>query len=314
MSKTSYLEFQNITKSYKKNIALDDLNLKINKGDIFGYIGPNGAGKTTTIKILVGLITEFQGKILIDNIPLEHAKQGLYQDLGYLPQEVGFQEWRTVEHALKTFGKLSGVNSNTLEDRINDSLKLVGLLDVKKRKIKHLSGGMIQKLRLSQAIINNPKLLVLDEPLSGLDPSSRFQVKKMIKELVKQDVTVIFSSHILSDVEDFATNIGIINKGRLLKIGTPTEFENYYDIGKIIEIKYDEGISPLPDIDLDCIQNIDIGKIKQKIHIKPNSDLDLSISEILKFIIAKKLKVRSFNVLRPSLEEVYLKLVEEDDK
>ncbi len=314
MSKTSYLEFQNITKSYKKNIALDDLNLKINKGDIFGYIGPNGAGKTTTIKILVGLITEFQGQILIDNIPLEHAKQGLCQDLGYLPQEVGFQEWRTVEHALKTFGKLSGVNSNTLEDRINDSLNLVGLLDVKKRKIKHLSGGMIQKLRLSQAIINNPKLLVLDEPLSGLDPSSRFQVKKMIKELVKKDVTVIFSSHILSDVEDFATSIGIINKGRLLKIGTPNEFENYYDIGKIVEIKYDESISSLPDIDLDCIQNIDNGKIKQKIHIKPNSDLDLSISEILKFIIAKKLKVRSFNVLRPSLEEVYLKLVEEDDK
>ncbi|MBY9005328.1 MAG: ABC transporter ATP-binding protein [Candidatus Lokiarchaeota archaeon] len=314
MSKNSYIEFQSITKSYKKNIALDNLSFKINKGNIFGYIGPNGAGKTTTIKILVGLITEFKGNILINNIPLESAKKELYHRLGYLPQEVGFQEWRTVEHALKTFGKLSGINSEILEERIKYSLELVGLSDVRDRKIKHLSGGMIQKLRFSQAILNNPDILVLDEPLSGLDPSSRHQVKQMIIELAKKNVTIIFSSHILGDVEDFATHIGIINQGRILKFGSPKEFQKDFDIGKIIEIEYAKSISNNPKFDLDCIEMVEDHSNKQLIHIKLDSDLDISISNILKYILDNNLKIRYFNVIKPSLEDIYLKLIEEDLK
>ncbi|MBY8982702.1 MAG: ABC transporter ATP-binding protein [Candidatus Lokiarchaeota archaeon] len=314
MSKTSYIKFQDITKCYKNTVALDNLSLDINKGEIFGYIGPNGAGKTTTIKILVGLITEFQGEIFIDNIPLINAKKKLHEKLGYLPQEVGFQEWRTINHALKTFGKLSGIDSNSLEERIRYSLKLLGLSDVRNKKIKHLSGGMIQKLRLSQAILNNPKILVLDEPLSGLDPSSRYQVKNMIKELAKKEVTILFSSHILSDVEDFATKIGIINKGRILKIGSPKDFQKDYDIGKIIEIEYAKSISSLPNFNnLDCIENIENFVNKQRIQIKVDSNLDFSISKILKVIIENQLNIRHFNLIRPSLEDIYIKLVEEDD-
>lgn len=314
MSKTSYIKFQDITKCYKNTVALDNLSLDINKGEIFGYIGPNGAGKTTTIKILVGLITEFQGEIFIDNIPLINAKKKLHEKLGYLPQEVGFQEWRTINHALKTFGKLSGIDSNSLEERIRYSLKLLGLSDVRNKKIKHLSGGMIQKLRLSQAILNNPKILVLDEPLSGLDPSSRYQVKNMIKELAKKEVTILFSSHILSDVEDFATKIGIINKGRILKIGSPKDFQKDYDIGKIIEIEYAKSISSLPNFNnLDCIENIENFVNKQRIQIKVDSNLDFSISKILKVIIENQLNIRHFNLIKPSLEDIYIKLVEEDD-
>jgi ABC-2 type transport system ATP-binding protein len=287
------IEFQTVSKSYKNTLALDKISFAINKGDVFGYIGPNGAGKTTTIKILVGLIRDYTGDVYIAGKNISKSRQEIYKILGYHPQEAGFQRWRTIDHALRTFGRLSGLESAHLESKIREVLEFVNLQDVRYKKIIHLSGGMIQKLRLAQALLNDPQILVLDEPLSGLDPSSRYQVKNLIKNLSQKGITILFSSHILTDIQDIANKIGIVNNGRIIKIGSPDELQSEFHIGNI--------------------ERIEIGASnKQFAHLKGDADIDDTIHRILRKITEHKSKMRNFRILTPSLEEVYLKYIEGD--
>ena len=310
------IKFQNVSKSYSKVLALDNVSFTIHKGDVFGYIGPNGAGKTTTIKILVGLIRDFTGEVYVKGKKITKSRQDIYKILGYHPQEAGFQSWRTVEHALKTFGRLSGLKHDHLELKITEVLKFVNLEEVRKKKIIHLSGGMLQKLRLAQALLNDPQILVLDEPLSGLDPSSRYQVKNLIKSLSLQGITIFFSSHILSDIQDISNKIGILNKGRVIKIGAPRELQSEFLIGNIIEIGYTEVGNPCQNLEhIDGVEKIELevgAPNKQFIHLDINADLDSTIQKILRSITDQNCKVRNFQILKPSLEEVYLKYIEGD--
>ncbi len=304
-----FIEFRNISKSYKDVKALDNISFHIQKGDIFGYIGPNGAGKTTTIKILVGLIKDFNGQVLINGRSDDRGE--FHRILGYLPQEVGFQEWRTVDHALKTFGRLSGVKSENLDAQIEKVLDLVDLSEVRNKKIVHLSGGMKQKLKLAQALINDPNLLVLDEPMSGLDPISRIQMKNIIMKLAESGKTIFFSSHILNDVQDIANRIGILNRGKIVKEGTPHDLQRDFQVGNTIQIIYSEKSNKYNDFEeLQCI-----GKVKeatsniQLLQLESETDLDVCIKEILKKLLEHGCNIRNFNLLKPSLEDVYLKYV-----
>ena len=288
------------------------MSFAIKKGEIFGYIGPNGAGKTTTMKILVGLIKEYQGTILINGIDLSKSQTYVHKILGYLPQEVGFQEWRTIDHALKTFGRLSGLDSEHLELRIKNVLEQVGLLDVRYKKITHLSGGMRQKLRFAQALLHEPELLVLDEPLSGLDPSSRYQMKNIIMNLAKQkEITIFLSSHILSDVQDIADRIGILHLGNMMKVGTPEDLQRDFQIGNMLEIRLAESSPTCNGLEkYNFIEKIDQGRGNDLIvHLKTDIDIDNSINAILNELLKQKCLVRHFNMVKPSLEYVYLKYV-----
>jgi ABC-2 type transport system ATP-binding protein len=236
ISNDDFVVIQNVTKNYNSFRALDNVSFAIKRGEIFGYIGPNGAGKTTTMKILIGLITDFQGEVLIDGYQMPKQKDEIHKLLGYLPQNVAFQEWRTVNHALKIFGKLSGLKDAEVEGRIPEILDLLSLSDVRHKKISQLSGGMTQKVGLAQALLHNPKLLVLDEPLGGLDPLSRHQFKEIVIELGKKGTTILFSSHILSDVQDIADRIGILSRGCLRQVGTLNELTSRLSPQKVVEV------------------------------------------------------------------------------
>ncbi|MEM2130785.1 MAG: ABC transporter ATP-binding protein, partial [Candidatus Bathyarchaeia archaeon] len=231
-----FVILRNVSKDYAGFRALNNVSFEINEGEVFGYIGPNGAGKTTTMKILVGLISDFQGEVHIGGFTLPKQREDAHRLLGYLPQNVAFQEWRTVNHALTTFGRLSGLTSPQVEKRIPEVLELVGLQDARHKKISQLSGGMTQKIGLAQALLHEPKLLVLDEPLGGLDPFSRHQFKQIVLELSKKGTTILFSSHILSDVQDVADRIGILNRGCLKQVGTLNELKAQMTIQKTIEV------------------------------------------------------------------------------
>jgi ABC-2 type transport system ATP-binding protein len=311
MKKEVCIEFKHVSKRYKDLLALDSISFSIDKGEVFGYIGPNGAGKTTTIKILVGLITNFSGDVFVYGKNIQNDSKDLHKIIGYHPQEAGFQEWRTVNHAFKTFGRLSGLDPSYLENRTHEILELIGLSDFRYKKIVHLSGGMVQKLRLGQALLNEPEILVMDEPLSGLDPQMRYQFKEIIKKLAKSGITILFSSHILSDVQDIANTIGILNHGQMMKIGTPEELETSFHVVNILEIVVAKN-SPLC-VGLEDISGIDsidnINAKRQLIHLDSNVDIDPIINDILKKLAEQKCKVRNFSLLRPSLEEVYLKYV-----
>jgi ABC-2 type transport system ATP-binding protein len=312
----SALVLEDVSKSYNGIRALNCVSFRIPTGSIFGYIGPNGAGKTTTIKVIVGLIRDFEGDVLINGERISELGTNVYKNLGYLPQEVGFQEWRTVDQMLTTFGRLSGLSKTQIETRIHDVLELVSLHDVQDRKIAHLSGGMQQKLRLAQALLHEPELLVLDEPMSGLDPTSRYQVKSIIKNLSERGVTIFFSSHILSDVQDIATVIGIINKGALMQVGTPQEIQNNFQVGNDIEVIVADG-SPLCK-SLDGIMDVEyvelVSEKKQILHLKSGADVDLVIRNSIERMLSEGCQIRNLNLVRPSLEEVYIKYVAGDSE
>jgi ABC-2 type transport system ATP-binding protein len=305
--------FREVSKSYGAFAALKGISFDIRRGEVFGFIGPNGAGKTTTMKILVGLISDFTGGLTVDGLEMPGSRAALYRTAGYMPQSVAFQEWRTVGHALSTFGRLSGMNREALAERIPRVLAQVGLERTGDTKIVHLSGGMTQKLGLAQALLHEPKLLVLDEPVAGLDPASRIQFKAIIRELRDRGATIFFSSHILSDVQDVADRVGIIVGGRMRTPGTLAELKARFSVNDDIEVvlSRDAGnrgeLEALPGV----LALESTGAASFLLHLKPDADVDATAHEALTRLIAGGSRIRSFHPLEPSLDEIYLKDVAE---
>ena len=313
MSENGFLKLKNVSKNYNSFPALKDVSFEIKKGEVFGYIGPNGAGKTTTIKLLIGLITDFTGKVTIDGMEMPKQRDKLHKILGYLPQNVSFQDWRTVEHALKTFGELSEVDSSDLDDRIEYVLKVVGLEESRYKKVKELSGGNLQKLGLAQSLLHKPKLLVFDEPLSGLDPASRYQVKQIIKELSKGETTVFFSSHILSDVQDVATKIGILSRGKILDVGSLEELKEDFSAPNVIDIEFFNDTGKQDIISgLEGIEKVDADMPNEmKVKISKEYDLDEISDTLLKELLEQGYRIRKFSPVSPNLDELYMRYVQE---
>ena len=201
----------------KRVTAVQDLDLQVEPGEIFGFVGPNGAGKTTTIKMLMGLIFPTRGRAFIFDspIPSESAKARL----GYLPEHPAYHDFLTGAEALRFFATLSGVPRADQARRIEELLGLVGLADAGGRQIRKYSKGMQQRLGIAQALVSEPALVVLDEPMSGLDPIGRREMRDLILELKRRGTTVFFSTHILPDVETLCDRVGVIVQGRLRDVG-----------------------------------------------------------------------------------------------
>lgn len=314
-SKNEFVVLKNLTKNYGFFRALDNVSFDIKQGEIFGYIGPNGAGKTTTMKILVGLTTDFQGEVLIGGYKVPKQKDEIHKLLGYLPQNVAFQEWRTVNHALNTFGRLSGLNSVEIENRVPQILDLLALSDVRHKKISQLSGGMTQKVGLAQALLHNPKLLVLDEPLGGLDPISRHQFKEIVLELGKKGTTILFSSHILSDVQDVADRIGIISRGHIKQIGTLNELKSRLSPQKVVEVLLAYASDKWQEFkSIENVKGVEqAGPGRVLVILESGADADKVIDEIVQSIVRLKIKVRGATLLSPSLDEIYFNYVQEGE-
>jgi ABC-2 type transport system ATP-binding protein len=316
MNKACGLAFlEGVTKKYGAVLALDRASFEIRESEIFGFIGPNGAGKTTTIKILVGLISDFSGSLSVAGFRMPQERHELFRMIGYMPQDIAFQEWRTVDHALLTFGRLSGLDKGRLSRRIPEVLEQVGLTDSRGRKIIHLSGGMVQRLGIAQALLHQPRLLVLDEPLSGLDPGNRIQVKSLLRELSRAGMTIFFSSHILSDVQDVADRIGILSRGRVLKIGTLDELKSHFSTCDDVELvlSHDEG-NWRGAGDLEGIRSVtgaETGRFF--LHLEPGADVDAAIHAAVERLLEKGNRIRSIRPVAPSLDEVYLKFVGEGE-
>ena len=206
---------ENVTKSYKGFQALKGISFSIEGPGCFGFIGSNGSGKTTAIRIMAGLAKATSGRILIEGYDVEKEPEKVAKLIGYLPQNPSFYDYMTGEEWMMFSGKLFGLPNNDIKIRTERLLKRCGIWEARKRKIGGYSGGMKQRLGLAQALINEPKLLLLDEPVSALDPIGRHQVLELIEEL-KQDHMIFMSSHILDDVEKTADHILILHKGQLL--------------------------------------------------------------------------------------------------
>ena len=199
-------------------VALDRLNLEVHQGEIFGFLGHNGAGKTTTIKLLLGLLAPTAGQAWILDRPIEDVT--IKQQVGFLPEAPYFYEYLTAEEFLTFYGQLFGLGGAPLTKKVEELLEMVALTDARRLQLRKFSKGMLQRIGLAQALINDPALVVLDEPMSGLDPIGRRDVRDIILRLKEEGKTVFFSTHILPDVEMICDRVGILVRGRLRAVGT----------------------------------------------------------------------------------------------
>lgn len=215
------LEITNISKTYssgfipKKVEALNSLSLFVNPGEVYAFLGPNGAGKTTAIKIILGIIFANSGSIAINGI--DFKQKSARQQIGYLSDQPYFYDDLTAIEYLKFAGKLFGLSKQKIKMRCEELIQKVGLHGKEKQKIRNYSRGMLQRLGMAQALIHDPKLLILDEPMTGLDPIGRKEFRELILSLKEEGKTIFFSSHILADAEMISDRVGILNKGRLVK-------------------------------------------------------------------------------------------------
>ncbi len=222
------IETLNLQKSYtfgfwrkRQKVALHSLNLSIQEGEIFGYLGPNGAGKTTTLRLLMGIIFPTGGSARI----LGHYMQDprVKAQIGFLPEQPYFYDYLTASELLHYYAQLSGVPVGERNPRVSAMLNRVGLADVADLQLRKFSKGMLQRVGIAQAILHNPQVVFLDEPMSGLDPIGRPEVRDLIQGLKDEGKTVLFSTHILSDAEDLCDRVAVLHQGRLRGAGTIQE-------------------------------------------------------------------------------------------
>jgi len=220
------IEIENLTKEYpsgflhlKKKTSLEGLHMQVETGEVFGFIGPNGAGKSTTIKLLMGLIFPTAGSARILGKPISDVE--MHRDIGYLPEQPYFYDYLTAAEVLDYFARFHDFTAADRKERVERLLKKVGLETAKKIQLRKYSKGMLQRVGLAQAILHDPQAVILDEPMSGLDPLGRREVRDIILELKRDGKTVLFSTHILADAEMLCDRVGVIVGGKLRGVGAP---------------------------------------------------------------------------------------------
>jgi len=212
------LRTQNLTKNFGNRCAVDHVSLNFERG-VYGLLGPNGAGKTTLMRMMVGVLPPSSGKVTLDGVTIGELGAKYRDILGYMPQEVGYYRDFTAKRFLQYLGALKGLDPKYANRRIDELLDLVGLADVKNKKLGQFSGGMIRRIGIAQALLNDPKILILDEPTAGLDPNERIRFKNILSELSEERI-VILSTHIVSDVQSIAGQVILLKEGKVVNCDT----------------------------------------------------------------------------------------------
>ena len=249
------IETKNLTKNYGNLTAVDNLNLTIQDGDIFGFIGPNGAGKTTTMRILVTLLEPFGGSAFINGLDVRKDGKKVRRLVGYMPDFMGVYDDLKVFEYLEFFAAAFGIERKKRKSIVEGVLELTDLESKKSATVDSLSRGMQQRLGLARVLIHDPKVLILDEPASGLDPRARIEIRELLRELKRMGKTIMISSHILSELEEICDHVGIIEHGQLVFSGTLEEIRPRLGIESKVRVrvvdhqdKAVELLSALPEV------------------------------------------------------------------
>lgn len=301
------LTIKNLVKKYGKFTAVDNLNLHINKGSIYGFVGPNGAGKTTTMKIIAGLLSATSGSVMINGEEVVKNPRLLREKIGYMPDFFGVYDNLKVTEYMDFYAGTYYIPYKERKDIIDNLLEIVDLTDKKDSYVDSLSRGMKQRLCLARSLIHDPELLILDEPASGLDPRARVEMKEILKQLREMGKTIIISSHILPELAEMCTEIGIIDKGKLSAEGTVNHIMQQLTKKRIINVKTFENneklvklLSEKPFIS-EIIENTD------DVEFAFDGD-DKELSLLLKNIITEDIPVISFKEKEGNLEEIFMQI------
>jgi ABC-2 type transport system ATP-binding protein len=231
------IETKRLTKTFGNLVAVDNLDLQIEAGDIFGFIGPNGAGKTTTMRILVTLMEPTSGVAFVDGLDVTRKGKEVRRRVGYMPDFMGVYDDLKVFEYLEFFAAAFGIEYRKRKAIVDGVLELTDLVSKQSAPVDSLSRGMQQRLGLARVLIHDPKVLILDEPASGLDPRARIEIRELLRELKRMGKTIMISSHILSELEEICDRIGIIEHGRLVFSGTMEEIRPRLGIQGKVRVK-----------------------------------------------------------------------------
>jgi ABC-2 type transport system ATP-binding protein len=305
LRKTFYIGFRR-----QKIEALKGVDLEIKKGEIFGFLGPNGAGKTTTIKILAGLIKPTSGKAFVLGKPAGEVASRAR--LGFLPEQPYFYDYLSGEEFLNFCAKFFPMTQQEREKRVSSLLGLVGLEAARRLELRKYSKGMLQRIGLAQALINDPELVILDEPMSGLDPLGRKEIRDLIASLRDKGKTVFFNTHIISDVEIICDRVGIIHKGSLLKVGVVEEIAaatiNQWEIQA--EVRQ-------PDLKAEIEARSRAGQFTaswQKGQVLIMTGDEAEAARLAALILAKNGRLIEYSNRKESLEDYFVRMVGEKKK
>ena len=299
-------EFRAVSKSFKKGFlqrrqffAVKDASLLIDEGETFCLIGPNGAGKTTLVRMMLDFIKPTSGSILLFGQP--HTLPVVRDSVGYFPERGKYPANVTVEQFLKYWGKFSGLTGHRLTSKVQELLEFVTLTEKKSSSIKNLSKGMTVRVGLAQALLNDPKFLILDEPTDGLDPLGRIEFRDMLKKLKSEGKTIFINSHLLSEVEQISTRVGIMDAGKLIKVDT---LENLLSSQSTSTIHFS------------CSSDETILKIRESFQVRPGKEgWDLVISDpndfdrAIKLLAMVDVSIQSVDQQQGSLEKKFLSLI-----
>jgi ABC-2 type transport system ATP-binding protein len=284
--------------------AIEHLDLEVRKGEIFGFLGPNGAGKTTTLKILMGLIYPTSGKAWI--LERKVGDVAVKHQVGFLPEAPYFYDYLTAEEFLRFYGQLFGLGGPHLSERIAMLLSVVGLSDARSLQLRKFSKGMLQRIGIAQALINDPHLVILDEPMSGLDPVGRKEIRDLILRLRDQGKTVFFSSHILHDAEVLCDRVAILLKGRLVALGKVTEL-----IGAATTHSIEVVVEGLDPDSMERVRKIAESVIRQGARLLAVLQGQDQVNDVLDLIRARKASLISVTPQKSSLEDLFMREVQQ---
>jgi ABC-2 type transport system ATP-binding protein len=301
----SAIETSGLTKSYRVGfwrstlkLALHPLTLSVNEGEVFGYLGPNGAGKTTTLKLLMGLVTPSGGSARILGLPLDDPR--MKAQIGFLPEQPYFYDYLTANELLQYFAQLSGVPASERRRRVDAVLARVGLAGVGRLPLRKFSKGMLQRVGIAQAIVHEPKVVFLDEPMSGLDPVGRREVRDLIQSLKDEGKTVFFSTHILSDAETLCDRVAVLNHGELRGIGVVADLVSQLS-GKV-ELLWN-GPAAAPAIEALGAETHALGETMRA--VLPEAKLDAALASLLR----SHARLISVTPVRATLEDFFISRV-----
>jgi ABC-2 type transport system ATP-binding protein len=304
----SFIEIKNATKRFNDKLAVDNVSLDIEQGDIFGLLGPNGAGKSTLISMIVGLLKADNGEISVGGYSISKEPIKVKEQIGLVPQEIALYEKLTAKQNLEFWGAMYGLGGKLLKQRVDEAIELSGLEDSMKLNVKKYSGGMKRRLNIACAVLHHPKILIMDEPTVGIDPQSRNHIFEFTKNINKENgTTVIYTSHYMEEIELLCNNLFIMDLGKEIAKGSKAEVKRMVtDLTKVdltVE-KYNEETV----LKLKGIKGVsEVVKEDGKLTLVTKNE-SFNLEEAVRLLISQKIKFSSININEPTLEEVFLTL------
>ena len=301
------LHIRNLTKNYGSFTAVNHLTLNIPEGDLFGFVGPNGAGKTTTIRIVCGLLRATSGTVQIGNTTAAVGSNEMKRMIGYVPDFFGVYDNLKVKEYMDMYGSMYSMTSREIAKLSDDLLELVNLTDKKEFYVDTLSRGMKQRLCVARALLHNPKLLILDEPNSGLDPRARVEMKELLKNLHSMGKTIIISSHILSELSEMCTSIGIMNRGQLVTAGRIDDIMQKLSNDKRIHVRVASEMEPVVRM-MKEQAGVVVESVREDEIIINHNGTDEQLCALIGYLIQNKVIVTGFNKEEGNLESLFMQL------